>query len=246
MPVPPLSGVFPERYFASGSMTMMKKILVFGIFLLAVQFMACKKAPFYPISQEMKEYFFFNPGSYWIYRDNYSGLTDSVYVTSVEDNIRDYYKYNEKNGSYEAHSVYFHSKFLRGFLVDGIFCHTEEFMGVSTNQDTTNSSGSGDRFHLYAAYSPNYPADQTISVECAAGTLIYRTALCDTIDGVVYNNLIYSEVNDYDISALSAKSVYFRRNITFAKNVGIINIIEISSKYNLNRFYSLVRYKVVR
>jgi hypothetical protein len=225
---------------------MLKKIIVFGIVLLAVQFIACKKTPVYYISQEMKDYFFYKPGSYWIYRDNYSGLTDSVYVTSCKEYMQDYSDYGSKTASNEVQYIYFQSKFLYAFMMAGMMCNTANFMWVHTLEDTATPPGLVEDLNKpLVAYCPSYPANQSITLNCFNGeTFKYRTAVSDTIDGVVYHNLIYSEhKRNYTTQTLS---YYFQRNITFAKDVGIVKLIEVISDYNINRSYSLLRYKVVR
>ena len=52
------------------------------ISLLLINAMSCKKDHNYPISDGMMQYFSYQAGRYWIYKNDSNGFFDSTYVSS--------------------------------------------------------------------------------------------------------------------------------------------------------------------
>src|SRR5690606_22343723 len=120
----------------------MKKLyllMFIGVLLLPV---GCKKEP-KPIPgvtsfpQELKDLFYFQPGTWWIYEDSISGILDTITVESLDidtltyydavDNIDGIYEVFELV-SYSTHYKYFYKyKFqvsvLRQFHLDNFDIH---------------------------------------------------------------------------------------------------------------------------
>lgn len=85
---------------------------------------SCKKeeiprpveSPMSYISDELKAWGLFMPGSYWIYRDTITGHYDSVYVSSVDHYMTSYGGADRK---YEMIRVNFHSSYgFTGYTLD--------------------------------------------------------------------------------------------------------------------------------
>jgi hypothetical protein len=65
----------------------MKPIIFFLIAICCIVFNSCQKRTieFFPVSPDLKRYFDYQPGSYWVYRDSTTGASDSVYVYAHTD-----------------------------------------------------------------------------------------------------------------------------------------------------------------
>jgi len=63
----------------------MKPILkIFLLFLIGL-FMACQKeTPYYKISDNMKQYFVYQPGSFWIFTNDSTNESDSMYISEAK------------------------------------------------------------------------------------------------------------------------------------------------------------------
>jgi hypothetical protein len=63
---------------------MKTKHFILPAFLILIFFEACKDDyPTYFVSDEVKQFGYFQKGSWWLYKDEISGQKDSAYVTSV-------------------------------------------------------------------------------------------------------------------------------------------------------------------
>lgn len=94
----------------------------FIAFCFIILFCSCCKPEPEPIVRlipaEMKQYWNFKPGSYWIYEDSTSGAIDSVYVTEHENyTFEGTLSYNEKTATCEYLGVEMHSS-LDGYNYD--------------------------------------------------------------------------------------------------------------------------------
>lgn len=115
----------------------MKKYLL--IFTLLPLLMACKKDP--PLSyceefpddcvdvREVKDYFYFNYGSWWVYVEENSGKRDSVYVTETSTDPNSVLFSTEVFSSYDEHYSRFWATGVRPYVKNNI-AHKSEW---STN-----------------------------------------------------------------------------------------------------------------
>jgi hypothetical protein len=139
----------------------------------------------------------------------------------------------------------FRSNFLNDFEL-GYFCSGQNCLLIGTvlePSDTTSESDGGT-----IAYFPDWqPNTKITSQDCIYGSVfIYRIIPTDTVNDVVFKNVIYSEIQSQDSS--SSNPQYFLRKFYFAKNVGVIKYFEINNfnTIHIHRSYSLLRYKVVQ
>lgn len=187
----------------------------------------------------MKEYFAYKAGSYWIYKNDSTGLIDSSSVSSYT------HVYDNKDLAgikRELISMIFKSTFLTLTFISYSSCDGPDYYTVSSILDPHSGvleAGGA------VAYTPNWPSNKNIIPGCSPGaTFFYKTKLTDTIDNVPYQNVIYSEFRSTDSS--STNPFLYIRKIYFAKHIGIIKYYELYPYYNVNRSYKLLRYKVVQ
>jgi hypothetical protein len=202
---------------------------------------SCKKAPYYPVSDEMKEWFSFQKGSYWIYKDDSTGTLDSAYVTANNDFIYDYQDYSKTTWQAEWVITDFNSKFLYNFKIQYVNCEGSNFFTVGSHLQNLPPGQTEDGGDL--GYFPGWPSNTKIIPNCWKGDVFfYRNILADTINNISYSNLLYAENQRVD-SALT-NPYYYLRKMYFVKHVGIVKYYEVSKQFNIKRSYSLLRYKV--
>jgi hypothetical protein len=204
--------------------------------------LSCRKIPYTPVSDEMKSWFAFQKGSYWIYKDDSTGDLDSVFITSTRDFIAEVQDYSKTIERCEWVDAYFESKFLTSFTMRKLRCGPNFlFVGSHLAQLPPDmSEGIGN-----IAYFLDCPLNQNIISDCNNGGVFYFEKIqTDTVNNKPYSNIIFSKCESLDSS--STNTHYYLRKIYFAKDVGIINYEEISRKHNIMRSYSLIRYKTIQ
>ena len=212
------------------------KRLIIPLALLIILFSgSCKKVPFYGISDGMKEYFSYKPGSYWIYKNDSTGSFDSTYVYSYHD-------YNFKNTqgiNIELLNINFKSQFLAEFDIYYVSCQGPDYFVVGHVDPTLPPGGGG------LAFYPGWPSNTKVVPNCGPGDIFfYKTLTKDTINNNIYNNVLYTELQSTDSSSTS--EYYYIRKLHFEKNIGIVKYFEIDRYNNIRNAYSLVRYKVIQ
>jgi hypothetical protein len=206
---------------------------------------ACKKVPEYTISDSMKKYFLYQPGSYWIYRDDFTGSIDSTYVNSYRVFFKDGRTGSKTTERYEILFVNFQSVFLNDYMIMYTSCDEPDHMSVGSHQDTIIHTGETESVGGPLSYNPNYPVNQKIIPPCETGLVVYyKTSPTDTLNNEVYHNIIYSEAQTRDSS--SSNPYYFHRKITFSEDGGILRYFEVIRNKNIIRSYTLLRSKIVR
>jgi len=216
------------------------KYLLFLSCLISVLLITdCKKVPWYGISDDIKNSFSFQKGSYWIYKNDSTGLLDSTFVSSFTHAYHD----NTVEGlTREVVVMHYNSIFLYLTWITYFPCSGPDYYQVSSilNPDPGQPEGSG-----LVAYDPNWPANTKIIPGCFnGGIFFYKTMSLDTINNVSYKNVIYSELRSID-SSLNNPDLLIRK-IYLAKNIGIIKYYELDHYNKINKSYSLVRYKVIQ
>jgi len=208
--------------------------------LLLLIFVSCKKTKEYSISSDIKQYFDYHKGSYWIYRNDSTGLFDSTYVKSYSNTSGIAYGAGIK---VETINFDYKSKFLGNSYISYVACGGPDYYTLSSI--VIKSPADTERTTQVVAYSPNWAPNSTITPNCSLdGIYFYHTKSADTIANIPYQNLIYSEYRTADTSEFNP--FLFIRRICFAKNVGIIKYYEFDRHNNINRSYTLIRDSVVQ
>jgi hypothetical protein len=215
-------------------------ILLTGSVMSLLIISSCKKDKHYSISDTMKQYFCYQKGSYWIYKDDLTGSLDSTYV-------KDYFYHTDLKQpdgvTTESIEMYFNSKFLSEFVISYEWCAGPDYFILYSILNPLPPEGSGDGA---VAYYPGWPANQTIKTTgCETYGYFYYTKFPEmTINDSTYNTIIFSKNQTLD--TLPSNPYLFVRSVYFAKNIGIIKYIENDNYYKVHRSYSLLRYKVIQ
>ena len=212
------------------------------IFLAAAfySFNSCgKKYTYYGVSDDVKEYFVFQGGSYWVYKDATTHLIDSTYITSY-NHITDLVDYNLKI-KYDGYEIVFNSQFIGDLDIYYETCTGPDVVRVSSILTPGQVELGGP-----ISYFPGWATGAKIISEQCLPTLVFtcRKIQSDTINNVVYNNLIYNKIQSID-SALTNPDCH-TREIYFAKNIGIIKFVENFPNKNIHRNLNLIRHKVIQ
>jgi hypothetical protein len=191
----------------------------------------------------MKAYFSYKPGSYWIYKDDSTGVQDSTYIASFT-HYTDCTNSEYPGITTEFISIYFKSLNLYNLMIQYDWCNGPNFLTVCGIDPTlpSDETESGP-----FAYDPNWPANQRItSFSCYSpgGSFFYKAIDSIPINNIIYKNVIYSELKSIDSSATN--KYYYYRSIYFAKNIGIIKYFEVDRNKNVHRAFSLLRNKAIQ
>ena len=212
-----------------------------ALLILLTSSNSCKKLTYYPISDGMKEYFVFQKGSYWIYKNDSTLSIDSTYVKafSSKDNDEGYSGIKR-----ELITFLFKSKFLSDFEL-GYSCIGANTLAIASITDTTLPPDSYEA-NGPIAFSGNWlPNKNNISNACNTDAVNrYYNIDSKEINNIIYRNIIYTRNFTTDSSILNPHN--YLREIYFAKNIGIISYHEINPYFNINRSYSIVRSKTIQ
>jgi len=225
-----------------------KKLYIASFFILIIFVLltlnSCKKKiPHYSVSDEMREYFVFQKGSYWIYKDAYTGSIDSTCVASFyhDDNQIAY-----GNISREYFQMNFESQFLYDFEISYEPCSGPNLLRVTEKGDTAIVPGQI-QVGGNIAYNPSWASGANVlSQQCVPpdAVVYYKRLQNDMVNNVTYNNVIYTKIQTLDSSITNP--LRYEREIYFAKNVGIIRFNITNSRYNIHKSLSLTRKKVIQ
>jgi len=212
------------------------------LFLILALISACKKDPYYPVSDEMKQYFNFQNGSYWIYKNDSTGFLDSSYVSRYSDD-QNQTSYSGKRREFIV--IDFNSNLLSEFTMTYMQCAEAEYLEISSKLDSTLPPDKIE-YGGPVAYCPVWEPNMKItSNNCLHDVVfLFKTIPSKTVNNTVYKDIIYSSYTTSDSSLTNP--YFYRREIYFAKNVGIIKCFEISKYWNVHRSYSLIRHKVIQ
>jgi hypothetical protein len=221
----------------------MKPILkIFLLFLISL-FVACQKeTPDYKISDDMKQYFVYQTGSFWILTNDSTNETDSMYITKtiyskqgVADND------GRHQYSFDMITIYYQSQLF--FESDiGYLCAGPNTLKVKTKLSDTNQYAYADPITYFPGWESNTKITQN---NCIGGFVFIQQFLPSiSINNIVYNNIIRTKIQSIDSTA--TYPIFYLRDIYFAKNIGIIKLIEESRYFNVYRSWSLSKYQVIQ
>lgn len=219
--------------------------IIFILTVIIIFFLgSCKKnTPHYSISDEVKKYFDYHEGSYWVYKEDLTGLEDSTYVYSYAhvNNNEDF-----SGMTRELITIIFKSQFINQSVIQYVGCAGPDYVEVCSRLDPSSPPEFEGPNVFSVAYFPGWQADKkNISPECTPNFIyFYKIIPSVTVNNVLYHNIIYSEFGSVD-SAIS-NSNYYQRKLYIAKNIGIIKYSEIAKYLNINRSFSLLRHKVIQ
>jgi hypothetical protein len=203
------------------------------------------------LEQEMKDWIYFQPGSYWIYEDSVTKTVDSVYVTEAKIE-REEHILSSENCPYRIEDrVYITTGSTLGkkIQIDGAYS-----LGTGVINDTTNTRGTAtirNQNHLggdggFSKYMFFPVVQGTIGRWASSWTFIKHDTIFLTyeVKGKMFENVL--RVHDNANGAYSAETKFYH-----AKHVGVIRkeIYEMD-KDNPNpkllHVWELINYKVIQ
>lgn len=209
----------------------MKKLLLLIICLLTLVFFCCKdkeRQTIY-IDQETKDYCDFKTGSWWIYKEEKSGIVDTISV----------YNYENKIVSIEELS---HVDFeqTRAFTIWSLYGHdltkASPLIKIAAD-DGINIKATVEEQYPYAISYPSiiYYTLVTIGskIEIYAGDEIKYENYHDSME---LQGRTYYQVKEFSTSAFSSKK---QKSIFWAKNIGRIRYETFDGE-----IWNLINYKV--
>ncbi|MCZ2128988.1 MAG: hypothetical protein LC109_01850 [Bacteroidia bacterium] len=235
---------------------MKKSILFISIAILAtisscIKDKKCPDISTILIEQEMKDWMFFDSGSYWIYIDSVTGAYDSVYVTKTEVGITELIDPKESPcpiNKREVLVVFFETIAGLKFYISGVYGTGS---GVSNNTNPVRGSVSifnqkhsgGDGGYSHYMYFPVLQG----TVGFVFGEIKHDTIYENyTVLGNTYIDVL--RVSDRDNGALNAITKFYH-----AKHIGVIRkeIYEWKSRHDkstpkLLHVWELADYKVIQ
>jgi hypothetical protein len=190
------------------------------------------RTPHYP-PQEVKDYCYFLPGTYWLYQDSLTGIKDSVYVISAGEGLDTTYNSDGK---------------LLGFY--GWFTTiTKSSNTGDTYEYNFNASWSTGNGHIVFRVRSGSNYGNTIGfltplMVGSAKNSIYSDGII-TITGIysninvnsnLYHNIV--EINDNKNSTEKNENTLFY----YSKNIGIVKKKFMSSQQN----WGLIKYNIIQ
>ena len=206
-----------------------------GLIILLLTLTNCKKTKTYTISQMMKDYFAFQKGSYWIYKNDSTGTLDSTYVNSYSHVYKDE---TYENVQREFISMSYVSSFLCFSTIGYVSCQGPDYYGVSSFLYLPQGEIQGG---LDVAFYAGWPENTKVIPNCITGGIFYYKAIpSEMINNIEYKDILYSDLQAADTSPTNQN--FALKRIYFAKNIGIIKFYEMTRTYN--KSFSLLKYKV--
>jgi hypothetical protein len=202
------------------------------------------------LEQEMKDWIYFQPGSYWIYEDSVTNTVDSVYVTEAKIERKEHILSNEKCPYRIEDRVYITTGSTLGkkIQIDGAYS-----LGTGVINDTTNTRGTAtirNQNHLggdggFSMYM-FFPVVQGTIGRWTGFGLIKHDTIFPTyeVKGKVFENVL--RVHDNANGAYGAETKFYH-----AKHIGVIRkeIYEMdrdNPNPKLLQVWELIDYKVIQ
>jgi len=210
---------------------MTKNIILFCSFLFIIS--GCKKTTEYRLSPQIRNYFTFKPGSYWIYRNDSTGELDSTYVTNYTNHILE----NEQQTvNWEVLLVDFNSLFLKRIEVFINSCQQNNYAAL-IGGDLSGSNLAGG-----VIYFSEWPQKKFLVPECEPGILYYfEMKSTDTINSHIYHDVLFTELQYID----SSGHINLRRT-SFSPDFGFLKYYVKNNKEDIIRSFTLIRSKIIK
>jgi hypothetical protein len=210
----------------SNSIVFQGRWLLF-IFIYGCLFISCKKEPeYYPLSSEFEKYYLFQQGSFWVYKNDSTGVLDSVYLNLPPQ----YFDiiYEESGPKYERVFLDVSSLNFSAYRADAAFYEGHDVLQM--------------RFPTH----PDYDLPVLISGGMAVEHYDHHNGYYRYIESyreMTLNGKDYSDVIQTQAFFLNDNYSVDEYRFYFAKNVGLIKL---SGHWNdSTQSWSLIRYNIV-
>jgi hypothetical protein len=225
--------------------TSMKLSIKIFLILVAIFIVSCKKeTPYYQIPDYLKQYFVFQKGSYWIYTNDSTNSLDSTFVNNelhgtqgIGDDGRHLY-------SFDWIKLYYTSQFLKNSEIS-YSCPGPNGLSIAGIYTDLNGNILDVTTGPLAFVDGWQPTQNIYSQNCLGNEVFTYQYLPEVvINDIQYDQIIYSKIISIDTSL--ENSNYYVREIYFAKYIGILKYIETIRHYNIQRSWSLKKYKIIQ
>ena len=210
----------------------MKKNLWLICILIFIAIQGCKKATEYKLSTDIKEYFTFKPGSYWIYRNDSTGDLDSTYVKDFSNFVHE----EDKEIKWEVLVIDFESLFLKRLFVSVNSCKQINYTTLEIRDFSGIETDGGVIFY------PDWPQDKLLNPECEP-TLqyYYEIKSTDTINNQIYHDVLFTELKNIGVSQRD----FFMRT-SYSAYFGILKFYALNPQRHINSSFTLIRCKIIK
>lgn len=184
----------------------------------------------WPIDTTVLSYFYFNEGSYWVYKNDQTGQNDTQEVTKA---IKEWIYWAQEK-KYERATIEYTSTYEKSFYTRILYwdrCHAPYCCLVfSGKSDTTGGYGYSGTCH--------YPF---IINETRNASIGSEYTVIDVYDSLTINRFTFK-----DVAQIRTTNAYFFKgqdvDFYWARGVGIVK----RDFINLNESWSLIDYKLIK
>jgi hypothetical protein len=220
-------------------------LIVLTISIISLLIYSCKKKePVFYISQLSKDYCYYKTGSYWIYKNDSTGILDSIFTNREPSEVI------IERGGYkeEIIDVYLKGGFLTDYYI-GHQCANNSQINYSEGDDRIDlgildpDTLNGFTFSLWLKQSLNVV--QPDPCYCPYNNCYYfKSELLNiyTYGNIIYNNVLHTNYRSADTTNSNPNA--FSYHSYFVKHIGLIHFIETSTLHHFHRSFGLIRWSV--
>jgi hypothetical protein len=208
-----------------------KKFLFYFVLIFIILATSCKKKlNTNYISDGLKEWVAFKPGSYWIYKNDSTGELDSAYCGANYSQIRGG---DQEGGYFQDITLKINSKFIDSYFLT-FLCAPISFRDYK-EMFFMNLIKNGNQVLPMLAFNSNFPYNKE-EILCHSQTTRFIVSYKDSviINGLKYFNVLYNR----EWSIKDSTNVV---EMYITKNIGLIKLTD-----SIKTHWSLLRYHVVQ
>ena len=238
----------------------MKRKLLTAMLPIVLLLATCKKTskPYWAIDPVIKKSYAFKTGSYWVYKERYTGAIDSCYVWTSSDGTSETPDDTHEEFRNEVRMINDIAGHIEewDFAMDGAVANSGIGLSFYNNQDKIE-----DQLHNLGLFTSHIQVDSQDTTECEVMSGlhngVYRLITkiesiynSYNVDGINYANVVqihyWSEHDPYSTStSISNPSIKFDDYVFMSPNIGIVKIIFNHPQDTIYRELDLLRYKTI-
>jgi hypothetical protein len=220
-------------------------LIVLTISIISLLIYSCKKKdPVFYISQLSKDYCYYKSGSYWIYKNDSTGLFDSIFTNTDPSQVI------LERGGYKEEII---DVSLRGgFLTDyyiGHQCSSDHRINYTEGDDRVELGlAEPDTLHILAfSIWPDQTFNSVQHDPCDYAyndTIYFKSEILTSYSyfGIVFNNVLHTNYRSADTTNSNPNAVSY--HYYFVKHIGLIHLIETSALHHFHRSFGLIRWSI--
>jgi hypothetical protein len=211
-------------------------VLTSSVMSLFINSSCKKKVPNYYVSQGLKDWGYFNAGSQWVYRNDATGIKETVWA----DNVQDYMDGGSDIGRYDEQiNVNVSCTFMYGYSLGYDWNPSYGTNDISEHTDKLELSFifNNQPLELLGIW-PDEPLNDSLptpGTQVPPQSLITEMITDYQIDTNHFSNVLHTTLTEVTV---------YKYEFYFAKHIGLIHFTENNLRTNLHRSYSLVSWKM--